>query len=385
MCRVIHQSILTIAVLFFACLALAACSSDGLVEPDRPQATASGSGEVSVSGRLTAGEWRDLDNWSFWLELNDGLFGVEDLEEHWGFYTEGRRTVSVVDAEGLPVVDASVALLDSSEEILWEARTDSRGEAELFPSLFGSGREGAFVAVNAGGLRRVEPVESGAGQVQVVSVEAAAPPVDVVDVMFVIDTTGSMGDELGYLQVELAGIISSVRDEHDLLVRSSVNFYRDEGEPYVVRSNAFSDNLEDAVEALRGESAAGGGDDEEALDLALEDAIFGHEWSPSARSRVLFLLLDAPPRHDIEILERIHRVAAEAARLGVRIIPIGASGTDQRAEFLLRFLDVSTGGTYVFLTGEGDTGQSHRVPSVGAHEVEPLNELLKRLLSEGLR
>jgi hypothetical protein len=364
-----------------ACIA---CSAEVDFASDVPAASDAAIDEDMVPGRLTAGEWRDLDNWSFWMALNQRMRGDDDFGQRWGFDTTGRQALAVVDADGAPVVDARVVLLGPGDEPLWEARTDNSGEAELFANLFSEGEEAVAVAVESGGVERIEPIDEEDRLEMTVSIESASSPVEVVDVMFVIDTTGSMGDELSYLQMKLADVIGAVRDEHDILVRTSVNFYRDEDEPYVVRSNPFSANLEEVVEELRRESAAGGGDEEEALDLALEDAIFAHQWSPSARSRILFLMLDAPPRRDIEVLDRLHAVAAEAARLGVRVIPIGASGVDLETEFLLRFLDVSTGGTYVFLTEESGFGQS-TLSTVGDYEVEPLDELLERLISGSLR
>ena len=378
-----------VPVLLLGCVMWSACSAsefgaDAL--SGSPEGAASGGEGMGLQpGQLSAGEWRDLDNWPFWR----GLFDRGDfshLEQHWGFNTGDRLAVVVLDEGGEPASDLRVALLDKSAAVIWEARTDRAGEAELFVGLFKAGQEAALLMVEAGGERVfIEPKDFEPEGPTVIRLETPAPPKDVVDVMFMIDTTGSMGDELSYLQVELRDVIERVRHEHDLLIRTSVNVYRDAGDPYLVRSNPFSTNLDEVVAQLQQETAAGGGDFEEAVDVALEEAIVGHEWSPSARSRLLFLLLDAPPHHNPEALQRLHRVTREAARLGIRIIPIGASGIDKQTEFLMRFLDVSTGGTYVFLTDDSGIGQPHLVPSVGAYEVEPLNELLVRLISGSLR
>ena len=58
--------------------------------------------------------------------------------------------------------------------------------------------------------------------------------------MFVFDTTGSMGDELLYLQKEFEDIAGRVADQS---TRFSVNFYRDHGDAYIVHSNPFSDDI----------------------------------------------------------------------------------------------------------------------------------------------
>ncbi|MCA9687782.1 MAG: hypothetical protein KC457_36825, partial [Myxococcales bacterium] len=86
-------------------------------------------------GQLTAGEWRDLDHWDFWLGLlNDPNW--QAMEDMWRFYTSQRYAV-VVEADGAHVNDAQVALL-AGQETIWEARTDVDGRAELFAGLFGA-------------------------------------------------------------------------------------------------------------------------------------------------------------------------------------------------------------------------------------------------------
>ena len=62
--------------------------------------------------------------------------------------------------------------------------------------------------------------------------------------MFMIDTTGSMGDELAYLQVELADVIADIRDNigQSFKIRLSINFYRDADDEYVVREFPFTED-----------------------------------------------------------------------------------------------------------------------------------------------
>ena len=210
------------------------------------------------------------------------------------------------------------------------------------------------------------------------------------DVMFVVDTTGTMADELVALQNGLGDALKATRLDlgQALDVRLSVNFYRDHGEAYVVKSNPFTTNLDDALSKLDREMAAGGGDHPEALEEALEDAVFGHTWSPSARARLLFIMLDAPPRRDSARLAVLHAATARAAELGIRIVPIGASGIDLQTELLVRQLDVATGGTYVLLGDESDDAQPapSNLPRIGGPvEVEPFGALLTRLITAAAR
>jgi hypothetical protein len=59
-----------------------------------------------------------------------------------------------------------------------------------------------------------------------------------------------------------------------------------------------------------------------------------------------------------------------------------ASGADKDTEFLMRFFAISTGGTYVFITDHSGVGNPHLIPSVGEYTVEPLNDLMVRLINE---
>jgi hypothetical protein len=315
------------------------------------------------------------------------------MEDEWGIYTAGRYPVMVV-TDNLPVADADVVLRGPANEIVWRARTDAHGEAELFANLFTNqlggvdtmlGDEDLQIEVTSAGSTVVleNPIPAGT-DANIITLDDAASPNNILDLMFVIDTTGSMGDELNYLQTELADVISQVHAETDpsLLIRVSVNFYRDQGDAYVVRDFPFTDPST-AMAQLSAQSYGGGGDFPEALDLALSNGVFDHEWSPSAASRLLFLVADAPP-HIEEAVPTLHEAVVAAAQRGIRIIPVAASGVDKSTEFLMRMTDVSTGGTYIFLTNDSGIGGSHIEPTTGPFQVEPLNELLIRVIKQSL-
>lgn len=357
-------------------------------------------GGDTSSGQLTAGEWSDLDNWGFWLELfeeqqddqdqdQDQQTPVADqwnqFESDWGYYTRDRYGVIVTDGDE-PAIDVGVELLDEDQEVLWSARTDNRGRAELFGGLFGASPSGSLTIVAGSGdfqedVGDVDVDDEGRLSIELDDVSAPDPALDL---MFTVDTTGSMGDELSYLQSELEDTIERVRDDvdQDLALRLSVNFYRDEGDDYVVRSYPFTEDIDEALGQLEPENADGGGDFPEAVDQALEDSIDDHDWSQEATARLLFVILDAPPHDDQQSLDRLDGAVANAAEEGVRIIPVVGSGIDKSTEYLMRSLSIATGGTYVFLTDDSGIGGSHLEPTVGDYEVEFLNDLLVRLITE---
>ena len=341
-----------------------------------------GDGDIEP-GQLTAGEWRDLDNWDFWLNL--GAPESEYLTEfnRWEFDTRSRVPVVAI-SNGEPVIDEPVVIRNANDQILWEARTDNLGRAELWPNLVDGNEPSWPLTIEAGGesidiMALPDPLEP------VLFELAPSQPVDL-DLMFVVDTTGSMGDELLYLQAELSDVINRVQTEvaGDFTMRLSVNFYRDEGDEYVVRSFPFTTNVATVIGQIAAQEADGGDDWPEAVDAALTDAVFEHDWSDSARARLMFLVLDAPPHDGAQVRASLAESIVGAAELGIRVIPLGASGIDKFTEFLLRDIDIATGATYTFLTNDSGIGGEHLEPSIGEYQVELLNDLLVRLIVEAM-
>jgi hypothetical protein len=338
-------------------------------------------GEVQ-SGQLTAGEWSDLENWDFWRDLiDDSSQPWGEIETGWGFDTAHRVPVQLNWGQDR-AVDVEVRLVDETDTVLWTARTDNKGHAELFaPSgsdllLRVEVDDGRFLVseenVAVGSQARIE-----------IEVEEVESPQALLDLMFVIDTTGSMADELTYLEAELADVVQRVK-AIGIDLRLSVNFYRDEGDDYEVRSFPFTRNMSQVQSQLSDQSAGGGGDYPEALAAALDDAVNNHQWSENARARLLFPLMDAPPHQTESNIALLQEVTQQAAQDGIRILPIAASGVDASTEFLLRSLDIMTGGTYIFLTNDSGIGNEHLAPTVGDYQVEFLNDLLERIIREAI-
>ncbi len=349
--------------------------------------TAAEIAERPFAGVLTAKEWNDTIHYDEWQKLvalrQDGTGPLSVYTQIWPFPTEGRITVQVRRSSGAPAVDVPVAL-EAGGEVVARARTDNAGRAYLFPRSL-QGEEGVFQVRVAGSqaARAATP-----GDTVAVTLKAPVPEAAKVgDVMLVMDTTGSMGDELRYLQSELEDVLLRARERlgQSVDLRVSVNFYRDRGDAYVVRSFPFTADLAAAEQRLLEQTASGGGDTPEAVDLALADALEAHRWSPSARGRILFLVLDAPPHHRGRVLANLERQLRRAARLGVRIVPVAASGVDKSTEVLLRQMAVLTGGRYVYLTDDSGVGEHHVEATGSRAQTERLNDLLTRVIVETLR
>lgn len=198
------------------------------------------------------------------------------------------------------------------------------------------------------------------------------------DLGFLVDATGSMGDEMTFLQSELKDIVRRVRAvEPDLDIRMSVVFYRDRGDAFITKSLPFTRSADDAVSFISGTTADGGGDFPEDMNAGLE-AMMRQRWSRDAVPQMLFLLADAPPHQYPGEDYTYHEAIQDAAANGIAIYPVAASGVDKPTEFLFRAMAVMTGGKYVFLTDDSGVGNSHEVPDISGYTVEKLNDLMVR-------
>ena len=333
------------------------------------------------AGQLTAGEWCDLKNWEFWKKSLDETFKTH--QDNWKMNFTQRYSVILRGANEQPISDATMQLIGAEGTAIWTAKTDNLGRAELFADAFNK-TNARGISVQTGGktynLDKIRKIEAGVNELKIPVACGYAPTVDIA---FVVDATGSMGDEIAYLKAELADVIRQVkRNNQQLEVRLGSVFYRDFGDAYVTRTFPFDKSLKKNVEFIKNQEAGGGGDTPEAVEEGLAAAIDSMAWSDNAVTRLLFLVLDAPPHLTDKNVEKLQRLTAKAAEKGIRIVPIAASGVDQNTEFLMKAFAVATGGTYTFLTDDSGIGGGHLKATTEKHEIELLNALLMRLIKQ---
>ncbi|MDX9847358.1 MAG: vWA domain-containing protein [Tenuifilaceae bacterium] len=367
---------LLVAILFYGC---SLESLDG--EPSLNDGE--GDNNTGQPGLLTAGEWNDLTNWEFWGSiLNNQEYS--NMPAYWSFFTNNRVSVQILDASLNPVIDARVDL-KRNDATIFSARSDNGGQAELWVDLFQYSNSveasSLVIDVNNGEsvLTDVNLSHSGVNSITLSNAQAS----NRVEISFVVDATGSMGDELEFLKTELLDVIERVKDEHpNVEMYTSSVFYRDQGDEYVARISAFTSNITETINFIKDQRASGGGDYPEAVHTALDKAINELQWAYTARTRLLFLVLDAPPHYRMDVISSLQNSITSAAQKGIKLIPVTASGINKETEFLMRFFAIATNGTYVFITDDSGVGNSHLEPTVGDYEVELLNNLLVRLINK---
>lgn len=349
-----------------------------------------GQGGGGEAGVLTAAEWNDLDNWNFWGGLMNGQDYTE-MNTYWGLNTSGRIACKVVDAAGAPVVGAKLELKSADGAVVWTSLSDNDGKANLWAGAFGKENQkdvSAYTVSVDGVLQDGAPkLTSWSASVideNVYTLASAPETGNVVDIAFVVDATGSMGDEIDFLKKDLESILTQVgQKQTSRSILTGTVFYRDTDDDYLTKTSPFTSDISSTVAFVKQQDAGGGGDWPEAVHTALEVTLKELQWSSNAYSKLAFMILDAPAHQDHQgVIESLQRSMSKFSANGIKIIPVFCSSHSKDCEFMCRQFAVLTGGTYVFLTDDSGVGNGHVVASVGDYQVEKLNELIIRLIDK---
>jgi hypothetical protein len=337
-----------------------------------------------AAGKLTAGNILDFGKWKMWSDFHEGIFQSFARKYKNNVSRGDRYTVQVTTPAGVPVVDAAV-VLKSGTSVIWTARTDNTGKAELWAKMDEKASKVRLTAeVTAFGktenLGKIQPFEKG---INFWIMDGPCSMADQLDVAFVVDATGSMGDEIHHLKMDLDTFIKTIAIRNkDINLRLGSVFYRDQGDEYVYRISPFSSNSHVTDNFILDQMATGGGDYPEALDQALKQAVLNMNWSSTARARIIFLMLDAPCHPDEPTYDTLQKYVVMAAAKGIRIVPVACSGTDKFTEFMLRNIALQTNGKYLFLTNHSGIGNPHIEPSTDIYSVRSLLDEMLAVTSE---
>ncbi len=200
-----------------------------------------------------------------------------------------------------------------------------------------------------------------------------------IDISLVIDTTGSMGDEITYLQSEFDALSKTIGERYPASAqRWSLVTYRDLTDEYVVRWFDFRSDPSEFRSKLAQQSAAGGGDFPEAPDWALAIA---HRLSwrfDDNTARLLFWVADAP--HHGDNAPRLAKALRKSRDKSIHIYPVASSGVDELTELSMRTAAQLTGGRHIFLTDDSGVGGAHKEPSLPCYFVTHLDDAILRVI-----
>jgi Mg-chelatase subunit ChlD len=154
------------------------------------------------------------------------------------------------------------------------------------------------------------------------------------EMVFVLDTTGSMGGLLTGAKQRIWGIVNEVMQTTSLSsVKVGLVAYRDRGDQYITQVLPLTEDLDKVYSTLMEYQAEGGGDEPENVRRALAQGVANAGWSqPSANhAQIIFLVGDAPP-HDYADEADPLTTAALAVKQGIIVntIQCGTSATTKQ-------------------------------------------------------
>lgn len=175
-----------------------------------------------------------------------------------------------------------------------------------------------------------------------------------IDVVFLLDATGSMGDEIAVIKTKIREMISEIAlGTPPPDVRFGIVAYRDRGDEYVTRVYPLTRDIDQIVDDLHAIEATGGGDYPESLNEGLHVALDQITWDRSPdTARLVFLIADAPPHTDYAQDFDYREEAEIAAREAIVVHAIGASGLDEDGEAAFRHIATRTQGDFQWLAYE---------------------------------
>ena len=306
-----------------------------------------------TQGALRAGSTDDNADYDAFLQFlqtwtdRPGVAG-----NHVPMDVSDRRFVRVLTADGVPAPGARFSIIDRERDVLvWSGTTYGDGRAPFYPHLAGvDGPEGDWIVqADVDGEILTRRWDGDSEQITLQADRCESDDTVDLDVVFVIDTTGSMSDEIARIKQTLLAVTDRVRGlDQEVDLRYGAVLYRDLGDEYLTRHTPLTHDVQAFDRLLQGIQAGGGGDTPESLNQGLSLAVGGMDWRPGA-AKLTFLVADAPPHMDYQQDTTYADASRAALARGIRIHTVAASGLDDFGSLVFRQSAQLTRGEFVFI------------------------------------
>ncbi|HVY45871.1 MAG TPA: vWA domain-containing protein, partial [Minicystis sp.] len=333
---------------------------------------------------VRAGEWDDNANYR---EFQKWL----GTERHLAFHpvdVRDRHFLVVRDKNKKGVPRCAVTVRDEAQHAVVLTTTAS-GRALLFPHA--ERLEGELVATARcqGAERSVR--FAAAGEDRVVDLElgaARSAPARTVDLGFVLDTTGSMSEEIQAVKATIQKVATVLGGE-GVQVKVGLVEYKDRVDPFVTRVYPMTDDLAKFSRQVDQLSASGGGDYPESVNEGLHVALNRLDWGDGATVKMAVLVGDAPPHLDYQQDFDYAADMKDAAHRGIQVFTIAASGMDALGQVVWRQIAQYTDATNLFVmrggAGPQSTGAGDPLASCGGTQTQYRSGNLDQLIVERVR
>lgn len=338
---------------------------------------------LAQSAEVRAGEWDDNANYrDFQAYLSTrrsaGLTPTD---------VSKRRFVVVRDRDGRAVPNCRVVVRDRRQRQA-TLTTQASGRALLFPRAEGlRGNDmTAFTRCQSHTATARFNLNSDDGVVDLrLPTRRVLPQKRSVDVAFVLDTTGSMSEEINAVKATLSQALSRL-DLPNVRLRVGLVEYKDRTDSFVTRVFQMTDDVPTLSHRVLSVSASGGGDAPESVNEGLDVALHQLHFNPNSVARIAFLIGDAPPHLDYQNDVSYVDSMRTAARRGIQMFTIAASGMDDLGQLVWRQIAQYTGGTNLFVlrggAGPQSTGAGDPKSSCGSTHDNYTSGNLDRLIAD---
>lgn len=142
-----------------------------------------------------------------------------------------------------------------------------------------------------------------------------------IDVVFVLDTTGSMGGLIAAAKEKVWAIANTLATAKPApIIRMGLVGYRDRGDQYITKRTDLTSDLDAVYTDLMDYMAKGGGDTPESVNQALQEAVSLMDWSKNENAyKVIFLVGDCPPHMDYKDDVKYAETCKKAVEMGIYI------------------------------------------------------------------
>ena len=300
---------------------------------------------------VAAGEWDDNANYRDYLKwLQHTQIARLDARN--------RQFIVVTDKAGKPMPNCPISVTSGQQTA--QLLSTVSGRALLFPHAFGL--QGSKLTATTSCLSEVVAAELDASKEDGVTVlklgaERTLPARRTIDLAFVLDTTGSMGEEIQAVKSTIRAVAGKLSNDQTS-VRIGLVEYKDRSDSVVTRTFQFSPDLAAFGRSVAALTADGGGDMPEDMQAGLTTAIDKLEWSTVSVARMMVVIADAPPHLDYQDEKDYADSAKRAAAKGIKVFTVSASGMDDTGQVVMRQLSQFTGAANMFVLRGGAGPQS---------------------------
>jgi Mg-chelatase subunit ChlD len=174
------------------------------------------------------------------------------------------------------------------------------------------------------------------------------------EVVFVLDTTGSMSGMIAGAKQKIWAIANKLKSAQPTPeIRFGLVGYRDRHDAYVTKVFGLSGNLDEVYTNLYAFEAQGGGDEPESVNEALHRAVRDLQWSTDPEVlRVIFLVGDARPHMDYQDDVKYPETCRLANDQGILINTLQCGRLDG-TESVWREIAAKTNGSYAAILQDG--------------------------------